>query len=294
MEKVKIASSWTKKEITMPTPRLICITKSTIPENITGESHIHPFAELFYINHAGPGGRFCINGHTVEVRSGDLIIINPFVNHFEACGDTDNMVYVVLAMENVQFFQKNNPVSHYEKEDPQNDYIHISSFPRADRLASYFSHIEAELALQDNYSDLAADAWMAHLLVLLVRETRYGFFHVSDSAYTSFVAAAKQYIDSYFCEEITVDVLADKAHISKYHLIREFKKQVGKSPIQYLMDVRIAYACNLILNFDFSLTSISKKSGFSNSNYFSNIFRKITGLSPKKYRSKAAAQKKDS
>lgn len=56
---------------------------------------------------------------------------------------------------------------------------------------------------------------------------------------TKQIITAKHYIDKHFAEKIRLDEVAAKAHISKFHFIRIFKKYYGRTPNQYLQDVRI-------------------------------------------------------
>ena len=65
---------------------------------------------------------------------------------------------------------------------------------------------------------------------------------------------------------------------------RDFKKEMGKSIINYLIDVRISEARNLISGSALPLSAISEKVGFEDYNYFSRIFKKRVGYTPRQYR----------
>ena len=104
------------------------------------------------------------------------------------------------------------------------------------------------------------------------------------------LAAAKRYLDENYSRAITLDSLAEIAHVNKYYLSHSFKREYGASPIDYLMKRRITEAKALLTSTDFSLTQIAEQIGFGSLAYFSKCFRKIEGTRPNEYR-KSAKQK---
>ncbi len=94
----------------------------------------------------------------------------------------------------------------------------------------------------------------------------------------------KDYIDSCFNEDITLDNLSKIALMSPFHLLRQFKKNYHTTPHQYLMNRRLDRAKNSILNSDASLTDICFMIGFRDISSFSKLFKRRFGLSPKQYR----------
>ena len=104
------------------------------------------------------------------------------------------------------------------------------------------------------------------------------------------IVEAKLFIDQNYAQAIDLDKIADSAHYSKYHFLRLFKQAFGKSPHQYLKDVRLDQA-KLRLKSNLSITAVCFEVGFDSVSSFSLLFKKHTGLSPKKFRQKAQNQK---
>ena len=94
----------------------------------------------------------------------------------------------------------------------------------------------------------------------------------------------KRYLDSNFREDISLDRLAEIAHINKYYLAHTFQKEYGISPITYLNRRRIEESKYMLGNTGYSLAQISELMGFSSPSYFSHCFRKAEGLTPNEYR----------
>lgn len=93
------------------------------------------------------------------------------------------------------------------------------------------------------------------------------------------------YIERHFEADLSLDVLAQKVSVSKYHLSREFKKYMGVPPIKYLIAVRLEKAKELLRETEMTITEISEKVGFSDFNNFTNHFKKNVGMTPRSYRS---------
>jgi AraC family transcriptional regulator len=98
------------------------------------------------------------------------------------------------------------------------------------------------------------------------------------------IAAAKSFIDSHFTEIEQIKDIAVHANLSLYHFIRQFKKQYGLTPKEYLLSKRIHYAKRLLLITDLAVGEIAERSGFPNYNSFLHSFIKIEQLSPTSYR----------
>ncbi len=90
----------------------------------------------------------------------------------------------------------------------------------------------------------------------------------------------KNYTNSYYSLEDLCDIIL----ISPSYFSSTFKKEVGKSFVQYITEKRIEYAKELLTCSDLKTYEIAKKVGFAESNYFSYCFKKYTGFSPSKYR----------
>lgn len=106
----------------------------------------------------------------------------------------------------------------------------------------------------------------------------------------SYVQKAIEFITSNYSYPITVEDIASYVGLSRSHLFRSFETVLGQSPKEYLTEFRIKQACYLLEHTNLSITAIANSLGFDNGLYFSKIFHKEVGLSPKAWRS---SKKKD-
>lgn len=100
------------------------------------------------------------------------------------------------------------------------------------------------------------------------------------------LSEVKQYIDAHFTEKISLEYLTEAFYISKYHLIRIFKKKYHKTITEYIIYRRINYAKRLLRFTNKSIEEISELTGFCDQNYFNKQFKKIEGITGSSYRKK--------
>lgn len=95
------------------------------------------------------------------------------------------------------------------------------------------------------------------------------------------VEEAKAYMKDHFDRDLGIDEIAEHLHVSRSHFMREFKKCTGQTANQHLTSLRMEKA--KILLSKKSVTDTAFEVGYNNSNYFSTVFKKQTGISPTEF-----------
>jgi AraC family transcriptional regulator len=93
------------------------------------------------------------------------------------------------------------------------------------------------------------------------------------------------YIVSNLAEDGTVEDLADLVEMSPFHFCRSFKQSTGLAPHQYILHLRIEKAKALLKNKKLGIAEIASRLGFSDQSHFTNIFRRLAGTTPARWRS---------
>lgn len=93
------------------------------------------------------------------------------------------------------------------------------------------------------------------------------------------------YIQSHIECEFTIEYLASMACVTKSHFIRLFVKCVGESPLQYINKRKIERAQLMLITEELQIKEIAYRLGFNDHSYFIRLFKKITHMTPQKYRS---------
>ena len=97
------------------------------------------------------------------------------------------------------------------------------------------------------------------------------------------VIGLRNYINNNFKENLNLDLFSRIRFVSKYHLLRLFKRYYGQTPNQYLIDRRIEMSKEYINN-GLSVSDTCFEVGFESLSSFSNLFKRKTGFSPSAYR----------
>jgi AraC family transcriptional regulator len=92
------------------------------------------------------------------------------------------------------------------------------------------------------------------------------------------------FVQANLSESIHLEDLAREAGMSSSHLIRSFRQSTGKSPYQYILDLRTKRAKSMMRDRRLGLTEIALSSGFANQHHLSRIFKKVVGVTPSRYR----------
>jgi AraC-like DNA-binding protein len=103
---------------------------------------------------------------------------------------------------------------------------------------------------------------------------------------TKFLNRLNAYIDRHISDNVHVSDLSAYINISRTHLYELSKSYLDCGLSEYITNKKILYAQNLLANTEIKISDLSEKVGFSDYNYFSKVFRKKTGMSPREYRNK--------
>ncbi len=98
------------------------------------------------------------------------------------------------------------------------------------------------------------------------------------------VRNAQAYVEEHYMEPVTLEEIARHVGLNETYLSSVFKKQTGKSLIDFLTHVRVQHAKELLINHHKSVNEIAEEVGFNDAKYFTKRFKKYTGLSPNEYR----------
>ena len=107
---------------------------------------------------------------------------------------------------------------------------------------------------------------------------------VSDANARSKIQMAIGYIQEHFAENLTVNVLAEHYGMSPNYFSSMFKKEMSRSAVNYITELRINQARELLYHSELSVVDISKKVGYEDSQYFFRVFKKYLGMTPLQYR----------
>ncbi|MCU9612712.1 response regulator [Caldibacillus lycopersici] len=98
------------------------------------------------------------------------------------------------------------------------------------------------------------------------------------------IERAKEYILQNYKQDISMEQVAEYVNLSSYYFSKMFKSESNQTFTEYLTNIRIRQAKELIGNVDYSLKEICFEVGYNDPNYFSRVFKRVTGMTPTEYR----------
>lgn len=259
------------KEIRSLPTQLLYVTHSKFEHDWPSLLHTHHFAELCYIIKGT--GSFLIEEELHPVKRNDLIIVNANIAHTEMSEGSDPLEYIVIGINGLTFSTKDS-----------RDYLIFNCQKDYSDFLYFMNILLKEMEQKRPDYELICKNILEILIVKLARRNKLSVQSGSVIKSSHECFKLKQYIDSNFTQDITLDTLAQKSHLNKYYLVHEFTKQFGCSPINYLCDVRLQTAKELLSSTNLSITDVAHSSGFSSLSYFAQAFRKHCGMSASAYR----------
>lgn len=259
------------------TPELLYAGQVADERRFYAPPQIHDFCEVIYIVEGA--GEFRIGGKTYAVHPGDVAVYNAGVPHEEHSLSRDPFKVIYCGVGHV----------HIEGV-PQGQLLPafvepvISCEKYAYKVESYLSEMLQECDSQVLGYETLSNNLLMSLITLLYRivDVKHPFDPLKDK--NEITLRTKQFIDKNYTRTITLKEIADTLYVSQHYLSHLFKKELGDSPVNYLITRRIEEAKRLLAESDAPVHEVAARVGYGNDKYFSMLFKKVTGLSPSAFR----------
>ena len=265
------------------------ISGDLVPKNIVGEvsaTHLHDDIEIL----AGYSGNLeVLVDEKIDLREGDVIVINRRVPHSTA--KTVPFTSTIMLQFRIEKL-------HPEEFENINKYLalilssNVKRFvylPREERLAgevySIIKKMHEENCAQRKDYEIFVRGYMDILLGVLYRN---GILDNIGDGYNK-DALRKiwpiiDYIDKNYNSMLTLEKLSSALSMNKEYFCRVFKRATGITPTEYINFVRVWKAENLLTTTQASIIEIALEVGFSSVSYFNRVFKKYRGTTPSAYR----------
>ncbi len=154
----------------------------------------------------------------------------------------------------------------------------IEGGAQTDNILKLNNHFLKNIQLVDTMETLC------YKLQEIVESFTESLFNYIPSQNSELIKKAMIYISKHFNEPLTLEDVAMHVHLHPSYFSTMFKQSTGSSFKEYLNMVRIEESKRLLSNTDFSIIDIAVAIGFEDQSYFSKVFKKYTGLTPKQFR----------
>lgn len=219
-----------------------------------------------------------VGGRVIKGRPGKMLALSPSIPHHELPSDSSPRYIAVFISK--AFFE--NQLSLY----PVKEGFHFNGelYDQSPNLISLLKRfmIEADNRLPGSETILhGISIEVCHSIIRSIFE----FGEPADRITLRIeIDRAIEFMHTRLGEKLTVEEVAKAAHMSATHFSRVFKKEIGKTPMDYLTDIRLERVKKLLVAGDHSITGIALECGFNSPAYLSASFRKAYKMSPSDYR----------
>jgi len=260
-----------------------------VPEHPDYPEHTHEFTELVVVYEGN--GINVVEGFEYPIVAGDVFVLNPGqqhaykeTHHLHLCNilfDVEIMGLNSLDMPHLPGFHALFRLEPNLRKKNFNSRLHLHDKELL-KARNIIEEIEREMEAQNPGFRLISKS----LLLLLIGKLGRWYEHVSreDSAKLMQIAKSIAHMEQTLYEPLSVSELAKMANMSERAFYRVFQKATGVSPNQYLTNLRLTQACELLKHSKMSITDIAYECGFQDNSYMTRQFKKHLGHTPSAFR----------
>ncbi|MDR0574814.1 MAG: AraC family transcriptional regulator [Tannerella sp.] len=260
-------------------------------ERFTYPWHFHREYEIIYFSE-GEGSRF-VADNMEAILPGDIILIGSNVPHYMRSSEKYYANDASLRTKGVivQFAHNfmSYAISNYTNMKPIRELLKM-----ADRGVLFSAPGNAELIRRiKEFPMFKGVELIVQLLLLLDKMAHFRqqrilgtpHFDLHNSPYIDGrMEKVLVYINRKYAENIKLNDIARIASMNTSAFCRYFKEKIGKSPVRYIQELRVGYACKLLTSNHLDIMQICIECGFNTPSFFNKIFKRNTGLTPAEYR----------
>lgn len=259
-------------------------------QHFTYPWHFHSEFEIIYIQESTGTGFI---GNSIErFNPGDILLIGSNLPHYLKSDETYHAENSTLRVTGT--------IIQFEKEFMQHSVNYYPQFIRikhlleeskygilfpagcSKNLISLLTGIPIENGMDQLISFLKLLEIMSEIRCRKIISTPDFEYNVGKNA--SRIDKIISYINKNYTQPISLNEISAFASMNSTAFCRFFKAETGKSFKNYIFDMRIGYACKLLLMNEMNISQISTECGFETISHFNKTFRKVAGYSPSEYR----------
>ncbi|MCP4750175.1 MAG: helix-turn-helix domain-containing protein [Proteobacteria bacterium] len=252
--------------------------------------HTHDFSELVVI--VGGKGMHLTENEAYPVQRGDVFIITSDQGHgYDQLEDLNLInIYYDMSLLNIPMHDLHTlpgytalftlePV--YRKKHNFSSKLRLTE-AEISEVGEMVDRMDRELSGQQKGYQFLVCAVFMQIVGNISRCYEQSDSQTSQSLLR--ISESIGFLENNYDQPITLEQLAQMAHMSKRSFQRVFKTIIGEPPINYLLKLRLSRAKELLLSTRMDITQIAFDTGFNDSNYFARKFKSTCGLSPRQYR----------
>ena len=257
--------------------------KDDYPKEVT--LHHHDFYEVYFF--LSGNVQYNIENRSYLLTPGDVLLISPMELHQPMFGESHRVYERIVLWIDRNFLESfnlpgQNLAACFDTTAPRHTNLLRPEGVARQFLTFMLEQLIQETETPDPYQEIASLAYLTQVVVTLNRLALTTQTQDSPGIPDSAVYSVLGYINEHYSEDLTLDHLANRFFVSKYHLSREFQRLVGTSVHRYIVQKRLVMAKQMLSEGKPS-SEVYQQCGFGDYSNFYRSFKAEYQISPKDY-----------
>ncbi len=250
------------------------------------ELHHHDFYEVYFF--LSGNVQYNIESRSYLLAPGDVLLISPLELHQPVFGQGRRSYERMVLWINKDFLEQlSGPEQDlsacFDPSAPGRTNLLRLEDPMRQMLTFQLEQLIQEVESEEYCAQTAALTYLVQVLVLLNRQMQHQYQQAQMKPFSnSPIYQILNYINNHYSEDLTLDCLANRFFMSKYHLSREFQRLVGTTVHRYLTQKRLVMAKQMIRE-GASATEVCQHCGFGDYSNFYRAFKAEYQISPREF-----------
>ena len=273
-----------------PDPRFRLHVMRIDRHDVSKKPHTHDFEELVVI--VGGSGKHQVGREVYDISAGDVFVMLGGMHHcypeannlslINLLYDTANLRLPLADLGTLPGYHALFQVEPRLRQRRRFQNRLKLEANELDRLTVLIGELESELRSRSGGSHFLATAHFMRIFGWLARA--YTRMPVTRKRPLDQISRMLGHLEQHYAAPLNIDDLAKVARMSPSSLFRLFRQHVGRSPVDYLIRLRIGRAAEMLRRESARISEVSETVGFGDSNYFSRQFHRVMGVSPREFR----------
>lgn len=265
-------------------PKILYVFKRNFGAKDNSRYHCHDFISMIYI--LSGSCVYNLDGVHYPLKKGDMIVCNPGVFHSRLMSSEQEVMEFHVGISNI--FLENLPKNTLISQNANPVFKMVRNEQDLLRCCS-------EIITEQDKDDLGCEPLLKSLVMkfiilflreaippCLVAENKSTNLNFETYDRINIVNTIVSYINENYMKQVTLDKISKNMYLSPVYISKIFKEEIGESPINYLIKVRLSRALELLEEGDMSVKSIAKSVGYDDAYHFSKLFKKYYDQPPSK------------
>ncbi len=270
-------------------PKILECSRLVAKSSLKSERIVRDYGLDFYV---GGKRKMIIDGVEYPISIGSLVFTKPR-QHIESYGDYNCYIMSLDLSGNVNIPPQQYLRNRFNGFQDETSHILLDECPTVFRPKHYEEILELFEVINTNTypfpenTEVINKSLKALMLLISVDAISLNTVIGKKSANQDYVNRICNYINRNYREQILVKELARSVSINENYLIRIFKQKTKLTPNQYLNNVRLFHASQMLCESSITVSEISYSCGFNTPAYFTKLFKKRFGKTPSEFRRKS-------